>query len=262
MKANNSTFSRRTGSAAGAKLIFADILTAILPSAFFGLLIALIFGRARGDIAISTMITVIFGYNIESVDEINLLMSLIYFTPPLLQLIFLGDRIPRELSGGVYALTRTKARTLWLVKKLLRTVALSLLMSISMLLVFIVYARISGAAADALLPLAFFELMASWGLCQCMLVVFCNIVGMLLKPLYLLMLSLVLCAMGLVLSVGGGETAKLFPTVQGILYAHNSIFGRTQEGFFTPLFSALYQTAVIFALALLGALRIRRKDVL
>ena len=262
MESNSFINTRRGGKAAKAKILFADIMIALLPAAGFGILIAFILGTPSGRTSISLMLVGLFGAQFESLDQLNLMMSLFYFTPPLLQLVFLGDRIPRELSGGVYLLVRSKGRAGWLIKKLLWVIALSLLMSLFMLLPLYVYARINGAPTDELLLSAVLELMATWGLCQCMVVVFCNIIGTLVKPLYLLLISLVLYAVGLVSFLEVGESAKLFPTVQGILYAHNSIFGRTQEGYLTPLFSAIYQSALIAAIGIFGVLRIRKTDIL
>lgn len=252
----------RGGGAARAKKLGSELIAALLPAAGFGILTALILGAPNSRVIISLMLTGLFGAGLDSLEQFNILMSLFFFAPPLLQLVFLGDRIPRELSGGVYSLTRAKGREGWFVKKLLWLIVLSLLMSLFMLLPIHIFARMGGAAADELLPTAYLELMATWGLCHCMIVVFSNIIGMLVRPLYLLMISLVLYAVGLVLSIEGGAAAKLFPTVQGILYAHNSIFGKTQEGFFTPIFSAAYQGAVIAALGIFGVLHIRKTDIL
>lgn len=251
-----------TGLGAKLKLLLLDYLKAAVPALLFGLLAAVIIGPAKNGTGISSAMILLFGTAVERLEDVNLLFALFFFAPPLLQLVFLGSSIPREVKTGAYVLTREKGRAVWYVKKLIKVILLSLTMSLLTLLPVYLYSRFMGVGADELLLRSVAELMATWGLCQCAFTVFSNTVGLVAKPLYLLFLTLFLYAAGLVLMASGKEAGLFFPTVQGMLYAHNSVFGRLDEGFFTPVFSAAYLSVSILALGLLGGVLIRKKDIL
>lgn len=252
----------RIGRRAKVKLILGELLRAVLPALVFGILSSVLMGPVSRTSNISSMLTSVYGAHIDELEQVGLLFSLFFFAPPLLQLALLGDMIPREAKEEVYVLSRSKGRLLWYFKKLAGAILLSLLMSLVMLLSLLVYAVSGGARADGMLLQAIAELMATWGLCMCAFVVFSNVIGLFIKPLYLLFITMFAYALGLVLMLTKQPAADLFPTVQGMLYAHSSAFGRLSEGYFTPAFSAGYLIVMTAALTALGAAKIRKSDIL
>ena len=260
-----SSFENRSfslGRQAKLKLLFLRLVKALFPALAFGILTAVIVGHSSSSTSISYMLVNVYGTAVENLEDVGLLFALFFFAPPLLQLVMLGDIIPREAKEDVYALTRSKGRVGWYVKKLVKVLLLSILMNILMLLPVCVNLYLNGGQADEMAVKAISELMATWGLCMCAFVVFSNVIGLFIKPLYLLFITMFTYALGLMLMMTHHPAASFFPTVQGMLYAHNSIFGSLEEGFFTPAFSAGYLTVMIAALGLLDIIKIRRADVL
>ena len=262
MEGRSAGSNEKTGRGAKLKLLFAGLIRAALPALVFGLLAAMIVGPAPKGTDISNIMIAVYGARIEHVEDVGLLAALFIFAPPLLQLVLLGDTIPRAVEEDVYTLARTNNRMGWMIKKLIKVIVLSLLMSFLMLLSIYLYSRVRGSGSAELVPRAVLELMATWGLCQCAFTVLSNVIGLYIKPLYMIFITLFSYALGIVLMLTRHPAANFFPTVQGMLYAHRSIFGRLEEGFFTPVFSAGYLSAVILALSAFGAVRIRKKDLL
>lgn len=170
-----------------------------------------------------------------------------------------GIRVVSELEWSIKEET---VETEFIITVDKERIVLSLLMSFLMLLSIYLYSRVRGSGSAELVPRAVLELMATWGLCQCAFTVLSNVIGLYIKPLYMIFITLFSYALGIVLMLTRHPAANFFPTVQGMLYAHRSIFGRLEEGFFTPAFSAGYLSAVILALSAFGAMRIRKKDLL
>lgn len=196
------------------------------------------------------------------IEEIEFIPIALFIVPPIIQLALLGAEVPRELDYAVLILSRSRSRTKWLALKLTFIALRSLVMSACMMLPMAVLIAVKGASAGEHAAGTVTALFLTWMLCQCMFVLWSNVLGLWLKPSICVIALMLVYAMGLTLFLGNIPGYRLWPSVQGMLYAHDFILGKSDSGGFTPLLSAAYCAVSAGIAVLLGMMRIRRMDLL
>lgn len=234
---------------------------------------ALILPAAVGLLIGSVMVLIYLNLKPESIDktlfwffgtfieeEFDLFSIALFLTPPVLQLTLLGSEIPREIHYAEMVLTRSYSRARWLTIKLSFVWLRSLIMSLCIILPVLLLSFAKGVPAGEHLAESAAALFMTWVLCQGMFVTWSNVLGLWLKPSICVIMSILIYALGLPLFLGRIPGWRLWPSVQGMLYAHSFVFGRSDSEWFVPLLSAAYSAVSTAAAALIGVFRIRSMD--